>query len=323
MKGVFFRSGSVPAHTPFLPDSPQVFVSDHDFASRIFCCDKNTLASSNISLHLNISRRKKQVKSIGRALSESDVNTSANEVSSGNYKLSGVGSQSFSARKTKEEYLSEAHVVEEGRPLILKQNRHDWVEKDTVRAEEYYERAILASPGDGEVLSLYGKLIWDTNRDENRAKSYFDQAVYASPNDCMVLGSYAHFMWEAEEVEDEAEKKQEAAILGFSGGGVGKGKKTGGDGSGDEDRSKMDAYYQEMLKSNPGDSLLLRNYGKFLHEVEKDAVRAEEYYERAILESPGDGEVLSLYGQLIWDTQRDENRAKSYFDQAVSASPND
>lgn len=57
------------------------------------------------------------------------------------------------------------------------------MEKDTERAEEYYGRAILASPGDGELLSLYGRLIWETQRDGDRAKSYFDQAVYASPHD--------------------------------------------------------------------------------------------------------------------------------------------
>ena len=62
--------------------------------------------------------------------------------------------------------------------------------------------------------------------------------------------------------------------LGFSGGGLGKGKNTGGEGGGGdyrigngEERSKMEAYYLEMLESNPGDSLLLRNYAKFLHEV--------------------------------------------------------
>ncbi|GFZ17139.1 tetratricopeptide repeat (TPR)-like superfamily protein [Actinidia rufa] len=90
-----------------------------------------------------------------------------------------------------------------------------------------------------------------------------------------------------------------------------------------DDRSKIRAYYEEMLKSNPTNSLLLRNYGSFLHEVERDAVKAEEYYGRAILASPGDGEVLSLYGKLIWETQRDEDRANSYFEQAVRASPND
>ncbi|KAK9275609.1 hypothetical protein L1049_022876 [Liquidambar formosana] len=212
---------------------------------------------ANMSLHIDIYRRKKQVKSIRRALSESDMITSANEVFSGNSKLSGVGSQSFPARTMEEEkeYLSEAHTMEGGRPLIMKQklNRYDRLD---------YTRGLPES---------------------------------AIP----------------------------ILELGFSGNGVRKCKKTGGGGSGDEDRSKMDAYYQEMLKSNPRDSLLLRNYGKFLHEVEKDAVRAEEYYGRAILESPRDGEVLSLYGKLIWDTHRDENRAKSYFDHAVSASPND
>lgn len=57
------------------------------------------------------------------------------------------------------------------------------VEKDPIRAEEFYGRAILASPGDGELLSLYAKLIWETERDRERAQCYFDQAVSASPND--------------------------------------------------------------------------------------------------------------------------------------------
>lgn len=51
------------------------------------------------------------------------------------------------------------------------------------KAEEYYGRAILANPGDGELLSLYGNLIWETSKDEHRAQIYFDQAVNASPND--------------------------------------------------------------------------------------------------------------------------------------------
>ncbi|PON48310.1 Signal transduction response regulator [Parasponia andersonii] len=110
--------------------------------------------------------------------------------------------------------------------------------------------------------------------------------------------------------------------IGISGGGFGRGSRSGG-GGGFGDRSKLGEYYQEMLKANPSDSLLLRNYGKYLHVVEKDLVRAEEYYARAILANPGDGELLSLYGKLIWETQRDEDRAKSYFDQALAASPDD
>ncbi|XP_051145322.1 uncharacterized protein LOC127261145 [Andrographis paniculata] len=83
------------------------------------------------------------------------------------------------------------------------------------------------------------------------------------------------------------------------------------------------AYYSELVKANPENSLVLRNYGNYLHEVEKDAGRAEEWYGRAILASPGDGEVLSLYGKLIWETQRDELRARHYFHQAIQASPHD
>ncbi|XP_023554672.1 uncharacterized protein LOC111811867 [Cucurbita pepo subsp. pepo] len=92
---------------------------------------------------------------------------------------------------------------------------------------------------------------------------------------------------------------------------------------GSSESSKIRAYYEEMLKSNPSDALILRNYGKFLHEVEKDSKRAEECYSRAILASPRDGELLALYGKLVWDTQRDKRRAQYYFDRAVCASPND
>ncbi|XVF11062.1 hypothetical protein REPUB_Repub07fG0237100 [Reevesia pubescens] len=113
--------------------------------------------------------------------------------------------------------------------------------------------------------------------------------------------------------------------IGLSGNGFGNGGKSGSDHGDDsyEDKRKIGVFYKEMLKLNPTDSLLLRNYGRFLHEVEKDLEKAEEYYGRAILASPGDGEVLSLYGKLIWEKHRDESRAKSYFDRAVTASPDD
>nr|GMD81106.1 Signal transduction response regulator [Ipomoea batatas]GME10056.1 Signal transduction response regulator [Ipomoea batatas] len=129
--------------------------------------------------------------------------------------------------------------------------------------------------------------------------------------------------------EEKSVPENEISVedVGFPGGGIGNNRKfTGGGGGRDgcnADRSKLGAYYQEVINSNPTNSVLLRNYAKYLHEVEGDTVKAEEYYGRAILASPGDGEVLSLYGKLIWETERDENRAKSYFDQAVHASPDD
>jgi tetratricopeptide (TPR) repeat protein len=55
------------------------------------------------------------------------------------------------------------------------------VKGDYRRAEEYYSRAILADPNDGELLSEYARLVWDVRRDEERASSYFEQAARASP----------------------------------------------------------------------------------------------------------------------------------------------
>jgi len=103
-----------------------------------------------------------------------------------------------------------------------------------------------------------------------------------------------------------------------------------GIGGGNHEVSRADSvsdcteiYYQKMLEANPGNPLLLRNYAKFLHEVQGNLAKAEEYYERAILASPGDGEVLTLYAKLMWELRRDAHHAGVYFDQAVQANPDD
>lgn len=51
------------------------------------------------------------------------------------------------------------------------------------KAQEYCERAIVANPGDAEVLALYADLVWEANRDAPRAESYFARAVQAAPDD--------------------------------------------------------------------------------------------------------------------------------------------
>ncbi|KAL4332894.1 hypothetical protein GQ457_07G041090 [Hibiscus cannabinus] len=106
---------------------------------------------------------------------------------------------------------------------------------------------------------------------------------------------------------------------GIGGGG---GKISGGCG-GSDGNDGTDLYYQKMIEANPGNSLLLSNYAKFLKEVRGDYVKAEKYCARAILGNPNDGNVLCMYADLIWETQKDSRRAETYFDQAVKASPND
>ncbi|KAI3867692.1 hypothetical protein MKW92_051797 [Papaver armeniacum] len=93
--------------------------------------------------------------------------------------------------------------------------------------------------------------------------------------------------------------------------------------NGDNKKDSVETYYKQMIEANPGNSLLLGNYAKFLKEEKGDLVKAEEYCGRAILANPSDGSVLSLYADLIWQTHKDVSRAETYFDQAVQASPDD
>ncbi|XP_044472112.1 uncharacterized protein LOC123200794 [Mangifera indica] len=118
----------------------------------------------------------------------------------------------------------------------------------------------------------------------------------------------------------------------YSGGGKmygsGRGGSDGGCGDGrwesnNNGNDKTDIYYQKMIEANPGNTLLLSNYARYLKEVREDFVKAEEYCGRAILANPNDGNVLSMYADLIWRSQKDAPRAEAYFDQAVKATPDD
>ncbi|KAK1298320.1 hypothetical protein QJS10_CPB14g01069 [Acorus calamus] len=114
------------------------------------------------------------------------------------------------------------------------------------------------------------------------------------------------------------------------GGGNGGGGSDGGDGDGgfgpsdsDNGNKSMDAYYQKMIKADPGNPLLLGNYSKFLKEVQCNLEKAEHYCGRAILANPTDASNLALYGDLIWQSDKDAPRAESYFERAIQADPDD
>lgn len=65
--------------------------------------------------------------------------------------------------------------------------------KDLEKAEEYYSRAILMDPGDGEILSQYAQLIWELHGDDERALSYFQRAVQVSPENRLVFNPTSDF----------------------------------------------------------------------------------------------------------------------------------
>ncbi|KAB5553341.1 hypothetical protein DKX38_010652 [Salix brachista] len=83
------------------------------------------------------------------------------------------------------------------------------VRGDVVKAEEFCEKAILGNGSDdGNVLSMYGDLIWNNHKDSDRAQACFDRAIKSSPGDCYVLASYANFLWDAGEEEEEQEQEE-------------------------------------------------------------------------------------------------------------------
>ena len=114
----------------------------------------------------------------------------------------------------------------------------------------------------------------------------------------------------------------------FDGAGAGKdnngsGRGRGNGGGGGSQSAGMGEHYRRVLRLEPDNPLLLRNYGKYLHEVERDLAGAEEYYGRALLACPGDADLLSLYGRVLWEADQDKDRADGYFQRAVQAAPDD
>ncbi|KAG2256284.1 hypothetical protein Bca4012_093372 [Brassica carinata] len=100
---------------------------------------------------------------------------------------------------------------------------------------------------------------------------------------------------------------EEQGVAGGGGSGYSGGKGNGGDGY--DDRSKIGDYYREMLKSNPNNSLLLMNYGKFLYEVEtkRDEKRARGYFDQAVNASPGDCMVMGSYAHFMWEAEDEDD----------------
>lgn len=163
-----------------------------------------------------------------------------------------------------------------------------------------------------------------------------DDEVEIMTNELMLFSSSGLEMV-VDGLEDVEEEKHTRAVEvmvvdGGGSGGAGRGKKCGGgggdyseywDSSNDHGSDNTDLYYTKMIQADPGNSLLLGNYARFLKEVRGNLVKAEEYCGRAVLANPSDGNVLSLYADLIWRAHKDAARAHNYFRKAVKVAPND
>ncbi|CAL1384347.1 unnamed protein product [Linum trigynum] len=202
-------------------------------------------------------------------------------------------------------------------PLFLRNYAHLLQSKgDLHGAEEYYHRATQVEPGDGEILMQYAKLVWELHRDCDRAMGCFERAAQAAPQDSNVLGAYASFLWEIDEDEGDEEEKMEQkehvhVLLSTNG-------EPGSKGS-----LNVEDYYKQMVREQPNNALVLRNYAQFLSRTKGDMQGAEEYYSRAILADPSDGEIMSQYAKLVWELHRDQEKASPYFERAVEAAPAD
>ncbi|KAJ1377939.1 Tetratricopeptide-like helical domain superfamily, partial [Sesbania bispinosa] len=198
-------------------------------------------------------------------------------------------------------------------------------------AVEYFHRATLADPNDGEILMLYAKLVWEHHHDRDRALVYFERAVQAAPQDSHVLAAYTSFLWETEDDEDEGgnhetqndmEKQKTKSeendsvnpfSLHVSGQEIDTANLTTAD---------VADYLKKMVDENPNNPLFLKKYAQFLLQ-NRDLQAAEDYYSRAISADPSDGEMMSEYAKLVWELHHDQEKALSLFEQAVQATPGD
>lgn len=68
-------------------------------------------------------------------------------------------------------------------PLLHNRKFYSQSKGDFHGAEDYYYRATLADPDDGEILAQYAKIVWELYHDKERALSYYERAAQAAAND--------------------------------------------------------------------------------------------------------------------------------------------
>ncbi|KAA8548883.1 hypothetical protein F0562_000567 [Nyssa sinensis] len=196
---------------------------------------------------------------------------------------------------------------------------------DLLGAEEYYFRATLADPQDGEILLQYAKLVWELHHDRDRALSYFNRAAQAAAKDSHVLAAYASFLWEIEDEEedcpqtDHTEIKEDKNLVELQNSAL------------EEEKKPQTLARMAILRS------ITRRWFKkilatpyFSEIMPSSSIGPRETFREPrntthvpYLADPGDGETISQYAKLVWELHRDRDKATCYFEQAVQAAPGD
>ncbi|MCL7033100.1 hypothetical protein MKW94_023458 [Papaver nudicaule] len=83
----------------------------------------------------------------------------------------------------------------------------------------------------------------------------------------------------------------------------------------------LQQYYEKILKENPCNPMILRNYAHYMYTIRGVYKKAEELYSRALLIEPNDSETLSEFARLRWEVYGEKEAASNYFMRAVHASP--
>ncbi|XP_038907166.1 uncharacterized protein LOC120092966 [Benincasa hispida] len=228
---------------------------------------------------------------------------------------SGLGGGYDSVDFFDEKMVDEPHSVDHS--LLLRNYVQSlWSEGKLDEAEEQCYQATLTYPEDGETLMLYAQLVWEVHHDQAKASNYFERAALVAPNNSDILAARAKFLWELNDEDQTMISGEEGSNMVDS-----SSPKERIEPVADTSESDMQEDYEKMLKENPVDPLLLKNYARFLQQSKVDLQGAEKYYYRGIQADPSDGELLSEYAKLVWELHHDYDKALNYFERAVEASP--
>ncbi|XP_023759829.1 uncharacterized protein LOC111908220 [Lactuca sativa] len=114
--------------------------------------------------------------------------------------IDGIGGTEFTPTLFDDEYYKMIVDQDPYNPLALRKCAQFLQSRgDLTGAEDYFLRATLEDPNDGQTLMQYAKFVLEVHGDQDKALSYFEKAALVAHGDCNILAAYASFLWEIDE----------------------------------------------------------------------------------------------------------------------------